>query len=87
LTGQNSVREIQSSEAKAKFAQILEEVANGETVVITRRGEPIARLMPEAEARSQSRRKVFDDIRQMRATLPRLTLEEILSARHEGHKS
>jgi prevent-host-death family protein len=81
------MRTIQSSEAKSKFAELLDEVANGETFLITRRGEPVARLVPEAEAAKLARQRVFDDIREMRKTLPQLSVEEILSARHEGHRS
>lgn len=34
-------------EARARFAELLDEVARGEQVVITRRGKPIARIIPE----------------------------------------
>ena len=40
---------IQASEAKTKFLSILDEVERGESVLITRHGKPIARIVPEAE--------------------------------------
>jgi prevent-host-death family protein len=35
-------------EARASFAEILDQVAQGAQVVITRRGKPIARMIPES---------------------------------------
>ena len=42
------MRSIQSAEAKARFSSLLDEVERGETIVITRHGKPIARIVPEA---------------------------------------
>lgn len=81
------MRSIQSSEAKAKFAELLDQVAAGETLVITRRGEPVARIVPEPQASDLARQKVFNDIVALRRTLPKLSLDDILSARHEGHRA
>jgi prevent-host-death family protein len=35
-------------EAKTHFAQLLERVQRGEEIIITRRGKPVARLVPAA---------------------------------------
>jgi prevent-host-death family protein len=40
------VRSVGGREAKATFSRLLEYVAAGEEVVITRRGESVARLVP-----------------------------------------
>jgi prevent-host-death family protein len=37
-------------EAKAHFSEILERVSEGEEVLLTRRGKPIARVVPAAQA-------------------------------------
>lgn len=78
------MREIQASDAKARLAQLLDEVERGETVVITRHGKAIARLVPEQEAR----RQVVEEIRAFRKNRkgPPTTVDEILAWRHEGHK-
>ncbi len=52
------MRSVSAREANQQFARILGEVANGEEIVITRRGKPVAvlspyekrRLTPEQEA-------------------------------------
>ena len=80
------MREVQSSEAKARLPQLLDEVERGETIVITRHGRPIARIVPEAARRREEIEKAMAELREFRKSMPRLTLEEILSARHEGHK-
>ena len=43
--------EIGAFEAKNKFSELLDRVARGEYVVITRRGKPVARLGPITEKR------------------------------------
>ena len=47
----SDILEYQAADAKAKFAELLNEVERGRTVRITRHGKPIARLVPEEEAR------------------------------------
>ena len=42
------MREIQASEAKTHLPQLLDDVERGETIVITRHGRAIARIVPEA---------------------------------------
>jgi prevent-host-death family protein len=76
------MREIQASEAKARLPSLLDAVERGETIIITRHGKPIARIVPEASELD----RVIADIEEFRKTMPRIPLEELLSARHEGHK-
>jgi prevent-host-death family protein len=37
------------AEVKAHLSAILEAVANGEEVVVTKRGKPVARILPEKQ--------------------------------------
>ena len=51
------MKEVAVYEAKTRLSQLLAEVARGEQFIITRRGEPIARLVaaaPAAAKRSQA---------------------------------
>jgi prevent-host-death family protein len=80
------MREIQASEAKTHLSSLLDDVERGETLIITRHGKPIARLVPEADLRQAEVNRAIADIEKFRKTMPRIPLEEILSARHEGHK-
>jgi prevent-host-death family protein len=81
------MREVQSSAAKARLSELLDEVERGETIVITRHGRPIARLEPEGDPRQRAIDQALAELETFRATMPRLTLEEILAARHEGHEA
>lgn len=80
------MREIQASEAKTHLPQLLDEVERGETIVITRHGRPIARLVPEVERRQVEIARAIESIRARRRRTGRITAEELLSARHEGHR-
>ena len=80
------MRKVQATEAKAHLPQLLTAVERGETIIITRHGRAIARLVPETDERQAAVQKLKEQIEQFRSTMPKLTLEKILSARHEGHK-
>ena len=80
------MREVQASEAKAHLPQLLDEVEHGETIIITRHGRAIARIVPEAARRQEEIDKAIEDIRALRQRTGRVTLEELLSSRHKGHK-
>ena len=81
------MREVRSSEAKARLPQLLDDVERRETIIITRHGRPIARIVPEVDSQAAETRKAMDRVAAFRQTMPNLSLDEILSARHEGHKS
>jgi prevent-host-death family protein len=81
------MREIQASEAKVHLPQLLDEVERGETLIITRHGRRIARIMPELDRRQEEIDAALAGIRELRGRTGRITLEELLSARDEGRKS
>ncbi len=79
---------IQTTEAKARFAEILRKVEDGETVAITRHGKTVAHLVPARDQEQAERNAAVDRFLEERATWEPtgMTLEEILAARHEGHR-
>jgi len=56
-------RHVSTSEVGKELASLLEAVEDGEEVIITRDGEPVARLLP---MRPHARREVRDTIRRIR---------------------
>jgi prevent-host-death family protein len=80
------MREIQASEAKAHLLHLLDDVERGETLIITRHGRPIARIVPEMDRRQQEVDKALEGIRELRKRTGKVSLSEILSARDEGRK-
>ncbi len=84
------MRQVQATQAKARLAALLREVERGETIEITRHGKAVAHLVP-ADARNLAERKeAVDRLRQLRAGwadhVP-FSVEEILAARHQGHRA
>ncbi len=80
------MKEIQASAAKARFAELLNQVERGETVETTRPGKPLARLVPDEESRRADARRAMAEIEAARKHAPRVTKEEILAWRDEGRK-
>jgi prevent-host-death family protein len=80
------IREIQASDAKAHLLRILDEVERGETVIITRHGRPIARLVPDAQRQQAEIDNAVARIRALRSRVGRLSTKEIIASLHEGHK-
>ena len=72
--------------SKTNLPQLLADVERGETIVITRHGRAIARIVPEVSERPFAMQKIKADIDNFRRTLPKMSVEDILSSRHEGHK-
>lgn len=80
------MREIHSSDVKTHLPQILTEVEHGETIIITRYGRPIARLIPEQHVCREERAAAIQRFREFRSTMPQTPISDVLAMRHEGHK-
>ena len=81
------MREIQASEAKVHLPQLLDEVERGATLIITRHGRRIARIVPDVDQRQEQIDKALAGIRALRERTGRIGVGELLSARDEGRKS
>ena len=79
--------QVAASEAKARLAQILTDVERGQSVVITRHGRPIARLVPERDRRQEEIDRAVAEIRALKSRKAAVTVAELLSARDEGRRS
>jgi len=80
------MREIQASQAKVHLPEILDAVERGETLIITRRGRRIARIVPELDRRQEEIDQALARIRELRAHTGKITVGELLSARDEGRR-
>jgi prevent-host-death family protein len=69
-------------DAKTNFSALLERVERGEQIVITRRGKPVARLMPIATARKVKVSDAMAKLRKLRkgAALGGLPWKELRDA-------
>jgi len=78
-------------EAKAHLSMLLERVAQGEKITISKRGVPVAVLSPvKADDSAQKRKEVFEKIKKFRQKLNKagrgLSYEEIVECIKEGRK-
>ncbi len=80
------MREFQASEAKTHLPKLLDAVERGETVVITRHGRRIARIVPEQALRRDEIERAMTAIRALGRRTGRISAAEILSARDEGRR-
>jgi len=80
------VKTVQASAAKAQLLQLLDDVERGETVLITRHGKPIARLVPDEDWCREDARRAMAEVKEMRKHAGKATVEEILAWRDEGRK-
>ena len=71
--------EIGIFEAKQKLSELVDRAANGEEVVIKRRGKSLARLVGMPEQRERTLKAIFDSIRSSRVRLPKsVTIKKLI---------
>lgn len=82
-----AVREIGAFEAKTHLSELLAAAEAGESILITRRGTAVARLVPAGQGgdRASALARVATLRRRLGSMVP-LTSDEILSARDEGRR-
>jgi prevent-host-death family protein len=67
-------------EAKTHLNELLQRASKGETIRITRRGVPIAKLVPPDDGEKEDARNLVEAIRQLRkgTTLGDVTIRELI---------
>lgn len=78
---------VKVGEAKAHFSRLLSQVEAGEEVIIKRGNRPVAKLVTVDEPERTV--EVIEGLRRLRkrrAGERRVTIEEILAWRHDGHR-
>ena len=83
-----AMQTMQATEAKARLAELLRKVEGGETVVITRHGEAIAHVVPARAGERSDRKQGVARFRRRREEWQpaAMSIDDILRARHEGHR-
>lgn len=84
------MKHVGTYEAKNRLSELLDMVSNGEDVVITRHGKPIARLVkPDAESDEVRRARALaaaENIRKLRASVKPLGDVSIKGLINEGRR-
>ncbi len=84
---------VTALEAKTRFGKLLERVAQGEEVIITRHEKPVARLVPEGRRNLESVRAAVAELFELRGKISdrnqgksKLTAAEVKSWIGEGRR-
>ncbi len=75
------MKTVGAFEAKTHLNELLQRVAKGETIRITRRGVPVANLVPAEESKKRDVKKIVREIREIRrgASVKGLTIRELIN--------
>jgi len=76
-------------EAKSKLSQLVERAESGREVVITRRGKPVAKLVPVQAGQEVDRKAIMGEIRAFSKTIKlkrKLTMRELREAIEWGRR-
>ena len=77
---------VNAHDAKTRFLELLDRVADGEVITITRHGTPVARMIPASPSTSiESRQEAIQKMREFAGgrSLGRLRVQDLIS---EGRK-
>jgi prevent-host-death family protein len=87
------VARVTAFEAKTRFGKLLERVARGEEVVITKHEKPVARIVPEGRGNLEDVRAAVSGLRELRLKIAvrrggkaKLTKTQIRSLIEEGRR-
>ena len=57
---------IGAFEAKTHFSQIIQKVENGADFIVTKRGKPVAKIIPFEQEKQMTRKEAIEALREMR---------------------
>lgn len=84
---------VTAFEAKTRFGELLDRVAKGEEIVITRHDRPVARIVPEGAQRLDHVRRAVGGLRELQQRISRrtkgrakLSTRAVRSAIEEGRR-
>jgi prevent-host-death family protein len=79
------VKTVGAFDAKTHLNELLQRASKGEVIGITRRGIPVAKLVPPDFGEKQDPEKLVEDIRRLRhgIKLGNITIRELI---HEGRR-
>ena len=81
--------EIGAYEARVHFSKLLDRVARGERLIITRNGERVAELLPHQLERSTlvaQRMTAISEIKKMQKQIAFTDHDDLMKEKHKGHK-
>ncbi len=86
MEGLAGANEVGVFEAKTHFSALIEDAIAGKTTVITKRGKPVAQIIPTDEARRKRIAQAVKRLRAMRGALKLAPGETIRDLINEGRR-
>ncbi len=80
------MKSIGAFEAKTHLPRLLDRVAQGESLTITRHGRPVARLVPVDDADRDRASRAAKRILARRKRLQGVAIQELVATIHEDHR-
>lgn len=80
------MKSVGAYEAKTHFPKLLQRVSRGESLTITRRGRPVARLVPVEDDQRKRARRAAARITERRRRLSGVSVAELMESIHDGHR-
>jgi prevent-host-death family protein len=80
-----TMRTYSVTEADSHFKEVLDRVRLGETVLVTENGRALAEIGP-ANVEAGAKIDLATKLEEVRRLFKGVTLQDMMSARHEGHK-
>ena len=87
----NRLASVTAFEAKTRFGKLLQRVARGEEIIITKYEKPVARIIPAGRSKLEDVRSAVAELRELRRKIaqrlggkPKLTDAQIKSLIQEG---
>jgi prevent-host-death family protein len=84
---------VTAFDAKTRFGELLDRVAGGEEIVITRHDKPVARMLPEGRRSLEEVRRAVAGLRELQQKIgarsagkPKLSWDDFKSFVGEGRK-
>jgi prevent-host-death family protein len=86
ITQVRTMKQVSAAEANSNFSSVMQDVAQGETVVVTQDGRPVARIEPVTDAdakfdalqREEARKRLWERLMsQPVLNLPKISRDEL----------
>lgn len=80
------MREIGLFEAKTNLSALVEQAGKGNSIVITKRGKPVAKLVPYTTHDAEAAKAALETMQKIGRKMKPTTLDEMTAWKNEGRR-
>jgi len=78
--------QIAEWEIGSRWPELIKCVERGESVTITREGQPVAQLSPAVDEKQRRALAAVERIKALRKEFKSIPVDELIAMKHEGHR-